>query len=43
MLQLTFLNTDDAPATLFLRGPGKVDEIAVMSGDRVVARGTPAY
>jgi len=32
-----------APATLLIRGSGKVDEIAVVSGDHVIARGTPAY
>ena len=32
-----------APATLFVRAPGRADEISVVAGDRVVAHGTPAY
>jgi hypothetical protein len=32
-----------APATLFVHGAGRVDEIAVVAGDRVVAHGVPAY
>jgi hypothetical protein len=32
-----------APATLFVHGAGRVDEFAVVSGDRVVAHGVPAY
>ena len=32
-----------APATLFVREPGRADEIAVVAGDHVVAHGTPSY
>ena len=32
-----------APATLFVRAPGHADEVSVVSGDRVVARGVPVY
>jgi len=32
-----------APATKFVRGAGRADEIAVVAGDRVVAHGVPAY
>lgn len=32
-----------APATLFVHGAGRADEIAVVAGDRVVAHGVPAY
>lgn len=32
-----------APATLFVRGAGRADEIAVVAGDRVVAHGVPVY
>jgi hypothetical protein len=32
-----------APATLFVRAPGRAAEISVLAGDRVVAHGTPAY
>jgi hypothetical protein len=31
------------PAALFVRGAGRADEVTVVAGDRVVARGTPAY
>jgi hypothetical protein len=31
------------PATLFARAPGHAAEISVRAGDRIVARGTPAY
>ncbi len=31
------------PATLFVRAPGRADEISVVAGDRVVAHGAPAY
>ncbi len=31
------------PATVFVRGPGRVGEIEVVAGDHVVAHGTPAY
>ena len=33
----------EAPETLFVRGLGKVDEIAVVWGEHVVARGKPVY
>lgn len=32
-----------APATLFVRAPGRVDEVAVVVDERVVAYGKPAY
>lgn len=32
-----------APATLFVRAPGRAAEIDVVAGDRVVAHGVPAY
>ena len=32
-----------APATLFVKNPGKGDEIGIVAGDRVVAHGRPAY
>jgi hypothetical protein len=32
-----------APATLFVRAPGRAAEISVLAGDRVVAHGAPAY
>jgi Putative zinc-finger len=32
-----------APATLFVHGAGRADEIAVVAGDHVVAHGVPAY
>jgi hypothetical protein len=31
------------PATLFVRDPGRADEITVVAGERVVAHGVPAY
>ena len=32
-----------APATLFVRDPGRAADISVIAGDRVVAHGAPAY
>ena len=32
-----------APATLFVREPGRAAEISVLAGDRTIAHGTPAY
>ena len=32
-----------APATLFVRTPGRAAEISVLAGDRIVAHGRPAY
>jgi anti-sigma factor RsiW len=34
---------DGSPATSFVRGPGRVGEIDVVAGGRVIARGVPAY
>jgi hypothetical protein len=31
------------PATLFVREPGRADEITVVAGERVIAHGVPAY
>jgi hypothetical protein len=32
-----------APATLFVRAPGRADEVSVVAGDRVIAHGAPVY
>ncbi|HZX67946.1 MAG TPA: zf-HC2 domain-containing protein [Candidatus Elarobacter sp.] len=34
---------DGSPATLFLRQPGRADEVSIVAGDRVVAHGVPVY
>ncbi len=31
------------PATLFVRSPGRADEVSLTAGDRLVAHGKPAY
>lgn len=32
-----------APATLFVRGAGKVDRVEIVAGDQIVAHGVPVY